>query len=179
MVESNRHKEGWLIFTFYVFHLFSQKIKLFNCFFNKYTDLCQRRLSGLFPHNWLPHEIHLFNPLNSQSHFPGTWQHQIKLAGHNHSLFLLYVINFKLADALKKKIHLKSSVESERLNIIIKNANPILTYLRLWFEKRDITTFECMVFYWEHFSRVKVQSNRSANSKACIYRNTFCTRKIG
>lgn len=103
MVESNRHKEGWLIFTFYVFHLFSQKIKLLNCFFNKYTDLCQRRLSGLFPHNWLPHEINLFNPLNSQSHFPGTWQHQIKLAGHNHSLFLLYVINFKLADALKKK----------------------------------------------------------------------------
>lgn len=107
----------------------------------------------------------------------GLGQHQMKLAGHNHALFLLSVMNFKIADASKKNyiyiyIYLKSTAKSARLNIIIKNANSILTYLRLIWKKRFDYSWVYSILPGT-FSRVKVQSNRSANSKACLYRNTF------
>lgn len=110
----------------------------------------------------------------------GLGQHQMKPAGHNHALLLLSVMNFKLADALKKKkkIYLKSSAKSERLNIITKNTNPVLTYLRLWPEKRGITTAD-VVFYWEYFLGWKYKATGLQTQKHATTEIHFCTRKIG
>lgn len=137
-------------------------------------------MSGLFPHNWLPHEIHLVNPLNRQPHFPGTWAAPDETSRSQPCITFTICNEFQISWRIKKKkkIYLKSSAKSERLNIITKNTNPVLTYLRLWPEKRRITTAD-VVFYWEHFLGWKYKATGLQTQKHATTEIHFCTRKIG